>query len=62
MNYIYAIKTVGNTITKDSRTGQLEIYETQIDAERAMKFYEFSPVKLHSIVELEYFRAKGGDE
>jgi hypothetical protein len=62
MNYIYAIKTVDNTITKDSRTGQLEIYETRQDAERAINFYKLSTLKLDSVVELEYFVNKGSEE
>ena len=59
MSCIYAIKTLDNTITKDSRTGQLEIYETKEDAEKAMKSYQLSTVKLDSVVELKYFKNKG---
>jgi hypothetical protein len=61
VNYMYAIKTLNNKITKDSRTGQLEIYETKEDAEKALSQYELATVDLDCVVEIGYFKTKGGE-
>ena len=54
MNKMYAIKTVDNKIAMDTRTGQLEIYET-FD-------YAYNAIcrELDTVVEIEYFKTKEG--
>jgi len=51
---MYAIKTVDNKIAMDTRTGQLEIYET-FD-------YAYNAIcrELDTVVEIEYFKTKEG--